>query len=69
MGLRCACYELRIIMGFADRAASSAIIIQTPNKFVDKQGESVMLDVLQIVVIYASRRWRQVGTPCIFHSR
>ena len=56
-------------MGFADRAASSAIIIQTPNKFVDKQGESVMLDVLQIVVIYASRRWRQVGTPCIFHSR
>ena len=69
MGLRCARYELRIIMGFADLAASSAIIIQTPNKFVDKQGESVMLDVLQIVVIYASRRWRQVGTPCIFHSR
>ena len=21
------------------------------------------------VVIYDSKRWRQVGTPCIFHSR
>ena len=29
-----------------------------------------MLDyILQIVVIYASKRWRQGGTPCIFHSR
>ena len=29
-----------------------------------------MLDFfLQIVVIYANKRWRQAGTPCIFHSR
>ena len=29
-----------------------------------------MLDFfLQIVVIYASKRWRQVGTPCIFRGR
>ena len=29
-----------------------------------------MLDFfLQIVMIYARKRWRQVGIPCIFHSR
>ena len=29
-----------------------------------------MLDFfLQIVVIYASKRWRQVGTPRIFRGR
>ena len=25
--------------------------------------------ILHIVVIYASKRWRQGGTSCIFHSR
>ena len=28
-----------------------------------------MLDFLQIVVIYARRRWRQVGAPCRFDGR
>ena len=29
-----------------------------------------MLDyILQIVVIYGRKRWRQGGTSCIFHSR
>ena len=29
-----------------------------------------MLDFfLQIVVIYASKQWQQVGTPCIFRGR
>ena len=28
-----------------------------------------MLDFFfKVVVTYASKRWRQVGTPCIFHS-
>ena len=45
------------------------IIIETANKIINTQGKSIMLDFLQIVVIYASKRWRQVGTPCIFHSR
>ena len=27
-----------------------------------------MLDFFPIVVIYASKRWRQVGTLCVFHS-
>ena len=46
------------------------IIIETANKIINKQGKSVKLDYfLQIVVIYASKRWRQEGTPCIFHSR
>ena len=30
------------------------IIIETANKIINKQGKSVMLDFLQIVVIYAS---------------
>ena len=43
------------------------VIIETAH---NKQGKSVVLDFfLQIVAIYASKRWRQVGTPCIFHSR
>ena len=34
------------------------IIIETGNKIINKQGKSVMLDFKQIVVIYASKRWR-----------
>ena len=34
------------------------IIIETANKIINKQGKSVTLDFLQIVVIYASWRWR-----------
>ena len=46
------------------------VIIETANKIINNQAKSVMLDFfLQIVVIYASKRWREVGTPCIFHSR
>ena len=45
------------------------LIIETANKIINKQGKSVMLDFLKFVVIYACKRWRQVGTPCIFHSR
>ena len=46
------------------------VIIKTANKIITTQAKSVMLDFfLQIVVIYASKRWREVGTPCIFHSR
>ena len=30
------------------------VIIKTANKFINKQGKSVTLDFLQIVVIYAS---------------
>ena len=45
------------------------MIIETAHKIMNKQGESIMLDFLQIVVIYASQRWRQVGTPYVFHSR
>ena len=44
------------------------IIIQTANKILNKQGKSEMI-FLQIVVIYVSKRWRQVSRPCIFHSR
>ena len=36
-------------------------------KIIHKQGKGVSF--LQIVVIYANKRWRQVGTPCTFHSR
>ena len=46
------------------------VIIKTANKIITTQAKSVMLDFfLQIVVIYASKWWREVGTPCIFHSR
>ena len=46
------------------------VIVETAHKIINKQGKSVMLDfILQIVVIYASKRWRQEGAPCIFHSR
>ena len=46
------------------------IIIETAIEIINKQGKSAMLDFfLQIVVIYANKRWRQVGTPSIFHSR
>ena len=45
------------------------VIVETAHKIINKQGKSVMLDFLQIVVIYAGKRCRQVGTPCIFHSR
>ena len=37
---------------------------------MNKQGKSVILGFfLQILVIYTSKRWRQVGTPYIFHGR
>ena len=46
------------------------MIIETDHKIINKQGKSVRLDFfLHIAVIYAGKRWRQVGTPCIFHSR
>ena len=46
------------------------VIVETAHKIINKQGKSVMLVfILQIVVIYASKRWRQEGAPCIFHSR
>ena len=45
------------------------MIIETAHKIINKQGKSVMLDFLQIVMIYAGKRCRQLGTPCIFHSR
>ena len=45
------------------------LIIETANKIINKQGKSVALAFLQIVVVYASELWRQEGTPCIFHSR
>ena len=45
------------------------VIIETANEIINEQAKSVMLDFFkQIVVIHASKR-RQVGTPCIFHSR
>ena len=47
----------------------SNIIIEKANKIIKKQGKGVCYIFLQIVVIYACKRWRQVGTPCIFHSR
>ena len=46
------------------------VIIEKANEIINKQGKNVMLDLfLKIVVIYASKRWRQVGTPCIFRGR
>ena len=45
------------------------VIIETANKIIDKQGECYVGFFLQIVVIYARKRWRLVGTQCIFHSR
>ena len=45
------------------------IIIETANEIINKQVKSVILYFLQIVVIYVSKWWRQVGTPSIFHSR
>ena len=46
------------------------MIVETAHKIINKQGKSVMLDfILQIVVIYASKLWRQEGAPWIFHSR
>ena len=45
------------------------MIIETAHKIINKQGNSVTLDFLQILVIYAGKRWRQVGTPCILHSQ
>ena len=39
------------------------------NEIINKQVKSVILDFLQIVVIYASKWWRQVSTASIFHSR
>ena len=34
------------------------IIIETVKKIINKQDKSVKLDFLQILVIYASKRWR-----------
>ena len=46
------------------------MIIETAIEIINKQGKSAMLDFfLQILVIYACKRRRQVGTPCIFHIR
>ena len=45
------------------------MIIETANKIINKQGECYVGFILQIVVIYASKRRSQVGTQCIFHSR
>ena len=45
------------------------MIIETANKIINKQGECHVGFILQIVVIYASKRRRKVGTQCIFHSR
>ena len=45
------------------------MIIETANTIINKQGKIVMFDFLQIVVFYASKRRRQVGAPCLFHSR
>ena len=45
------------------------VIIEKANKIINKQGECYVGFFLQIVVIYASKRWRLVGTQCIFHSR
>ena len=45
------------------------MIIETANIIINKQSKSVMLDFSQIAVIYASKRLRLVGTPCLFHSR
>ena len=45
------------------------LIIETANKIPNKQGKSVMLDFLKKKSDLSSKRWRQVGTPCIFHSR
>ena len=45
------------------------MIIETAHKIINKQGKSVMLVFIQIVVIYASKRRRQVGTPRLFQSR
>ena len=45
------------------------VIIEIAHKIINKQGKSVMLDFLQIEMIYAGKRCRQVCTPCIFHSR
>ena len=46
------------------------MIIETAIEIINKQGKSAMLDFFsQILVIYACKRRRQVGTPCIFHIR
>ena len=45
------------------------LIIETANKIPNKQGKSVMLDFFTNCSDLSSERWRQVGTPCIFHSR
>ena len=44
------------------------MIIGTANKIINKQ-EYYVRFFLQIVMIYARKRWRQVGIPCISHSR
>ena len=55
-------YKLELKSG--SNVVKHDLIIKTVHKIINKQGKSVMLDFFfQIVVIYASKRWRQVGTP------
>ena len=61
-------YEMEFKSG--QNVVEHNVIIETASKIINKQGKSVKLDFfLQIVVIYASKRWWQVGAPSIFHSR
>ena len=46
------------------------VIVETAHKIINKQGKIVMLDfMLQIVVIYASKLWRQEGAPFFIVAR
>ena len=57
-------YKLELKSG--QNVVEHNVIIDTAIKIINKQGKSVMLDFfLQILVIYACKRRRQVGTPCI----
>ena len=45
------------------------MIIETANKIINKQGKSVRLDFFANCSDLCQLTVRQVGAPCIFHSR
>ena len=58
-------YKLELNSGLS--VVKHNVIIKTAIKILNKHGKSVMLDFFRnwIVVIYASKRWRQVDTMYI----
>ena len=58
-------YKLELNSGLS--VVEHNVIIETAIKILNKHGKSVMLDFFRnwIVVIYASKRWRQVDTMYI----